>query len=800
MSLGVFAAMPCPAFAQSPIKPRLNPTGRDIVLTVPAHDGTDYLGDMPLTIGKDDVLHIPADRTLQLLADILSPSAIKALRAALAGKAAVTLDELTTAGIKADYDPRLLELHFVIPVAARVTRQVLAAPDGPAQNVKRQAPASVSGYLNVRVATDLAESGPNSGLGDPLVLVDAVTRLHNLVVETDAVWAPGTTTPFQRLDSRIVYDDLGHMVRISVGDLETQARGFQVTPQMAGLSIVRSYSALNPQQIISPSGDQRFSLERPSTVDILANGQQVRRLSLGPGNYDLRDFPFVHGANDIQVNIVDDTGRSSSLHFNIFVDQTQLETGLSEFGLYAGVEAPLTASGPHYGGREIFTGFYRRGMSASLTLGANVQIEPGNQMLGGEALLGTALGSFGASVAMSHSAQYGSGEAVQISFQRQNGSSDSFSLSIQQHGRTFSPTEGTPPNNPYAYETDLAFGHAFGRKFYAGFSGRYAIGQGGNPNAQNYSVTAGYVLSDRARLSGALRYQQDTTYHGVSALLSLTLRMSDRTSASTEYDTMEHRARASFQTQHGSDVGGYYVDGEMDRDTTGADLSVDAGYIGNRAELTLSHMGNFSPDLQQSISQRTSFKVASSLAFADGALSIGRPISDSFAIVVPHDSMGKARILVDPEATGFTADSGVLSAATMPNLSAYVPRTVVVDVRNAPLGMDIGQGSFALMPAYHGGYRLVVGSAYHLTAFGRMLNAEGHPIPLLSGLMTEVAHPDHAPIVMFTNRIGKFSASGVAPGRWKIVMSDDKKTTFQIEIKKDAGNIVNLGDISPAGN
>ena len=123
MSLGVFAAMPCPAFAQSPIKPRLNPTGRDIVLTVPAHDGTDYLGDMPLTIGKDDVLHIPADRTLQLLADILSPSAIKALRAALAGKAAVTLDELTTAGIKADYDPRLLELHFVIPVAARVSRR-----------------------------------------------------------------------------------------------------------------------------------------------------------------------------------------------------------------------------------------------------------------------------------------------------------------------------------------------------------------------------------------------------------------------------------------------------------------------------------------------------------------------------------------------------------------------------------------------------------------------------------------------------------------------------------------------------
>ncbi len=72
----------------------------------------------------------------------------------------------------------------------------------------------------------------------------------------------------------------------------------------------------------------------------------MRRLQLAPGNYNLRDFPFAQGGNDIRLNVLDDTGRSEVLRFNIFLDQTQLAKDLDEFGLYVGVKAPLTAGGP----------------------------------------------------------------------------------------------------------------------------------------------------------------------------------------------------------------------------------------------------------------------------------------------------------------------------------------------------------------------------------------------------------------------------------------------------------------------
>ncbi|MFX8397202.1 hypothetical protein ABTL72_19575, partial [Acinetobacter baumannii] len=67
---------------------RLNPTGRAIALTIPARDGSTYLGDWPVTIGADDGLTFPSDRALQLLQPSLAPDVFEALRTRLAGKPA----------------------------------------------------------------------------------------------------------------------------------------------------------------------------------------------------------------------------------------------------------------------------------------------------------------------------------------------------------------------------------------------------------------------------------------------------------------------------------------------------------------------------------------------------------------------------------------------------------------------------------------------------------------------------------------------------------------------------------------
>lgn len=782
---------------------RLNPTGRAIILTVPAKDGAAYLGDMPLTIGADDSLTFPTDRTLQLLEPILAPDVTTALRSNLAGKSAISPQDLSSVGINVTYDPQTLELHFEIPVEKRASRNfsVAALDQQSIGNFVR--PADVSAYLNVRGSVDLYEEGGNTGFAAPVFLLNAAVRLKGPVFETDAIWSPGNDgVDFQRLGSRYVYDDTSKLIRFTLGDLDTQSRGFQSSPDIAGISIFRSYSVLNPQQVIRPRGDRTFTLSRPSTVEVLVNGQQVRRLQLGPGNYNLRDFPFAQGGNDIRLNVLDDTGRTEVLRFNLFLDQTQLAKGLSEFGFYAGVKSPLGVHGPVYSDQWAMSGFYRRGISDSVTLGANFQADDKIQMGGVEAVFGTPIGTLGTQVAFSRTAGYGDGFAVQTTFQRllqhSDGSSDSFNLFAEHRSTRFAPVTFLLADNQYKYELGGGYTHAFNTNFYAGANARFSKGRGTNADVHNYSLAAGWRLSPTASLTAEARYTEDAGGHQFSGFLTLTVRLGRNSSLRGEYDTRDNRSRLSYQTLHGTGVGSYNVTADVERSDFGSNVSLNASYFGNRAELGISHFGTFTDNFGASVSQRTSFRMGTSLAVADGVASIGRPIYDSFAVVKPHPSLKVDSVIVDPTSFGYSASSGSLGVATMPSLSSYSDRTVTVDVDGAKAGVDIGQGSFKLFPPYRSGYVLEVGSAYHFTALGTMLDIDNQPVSLVSGKAVELAHPDRAAVTIFTNRQGRFGATGLAPGQWRLEMLDTKKSVYVITIPADADGVVRLGDITPA--
>jgi outer membrane usher protein len=794
--------------AQAPQAPaarteRLNPTGRAIVLTVPAKDGPAYLGDMPLTIGADDSLSFPTARTFQLLEPILNSDVLTALRSNLAGKPTVGPQDFASVGIQVNYDPRTLELRFEIPVEKRSSRSVsVSALDRRSLGDYVQ-PAKFSAYLNIRGSVDLYEQGPDTGFEAPVFLLNGAMRLGGPVLESDAIWSPGSNgVDFQRLGSRMVIDDTKNLVRYSAGDLDTQGRGFQAAPDIAGLSIFRSYSVLNPQQIIRPRGDRTFTLARPSTVEVYVNGQQVRRIQLGPGNYNLRDFPFAQGGNDIRLNVLDDTGRNEVLRFNLFLDQTQLGKGLSEFGLYAGVKAPLGLHGPDYTDEWIVSGFYRRGLSDQLTLGANFQADEFIQMGGLEAVFATGIGTFGTQGAFSHTKGWGDGYALQATFQRMlqhgDGQADTFNLFVEHRSRKFAPVSFFLADNQYQYEVGGGYTHAFNQNYYAGAQARFSKGRGINPDIHNYSLSGGWRFSPIGSLTAELRYTNDSRGKEVSGFITVTVRLGRNSSLRAEYDSRDNRERVSFQTLSGTGVGSYNVTADVERTDFGSSASVNANYFGNRAELGVSHFGSFNGDWGSSTSQRTSFRFGTSLAIADGSMSIGRPIYDSFAVVKGHKSLKEGKVVVDPSPFGFTARTDGLGAATMPSLSSYSDRTVTVDVDGAPAGVDIGQGSYKLFPAYRSGYVLQVGSDYHVTAMGTMLDVDGQPVALVSGKATQLSNPDRAPVTVFTNRQGRFGATGLAPGQWRIEMLDGKNSVYVITIPADAEGVVRLGDITPA--
>jgi outer membrane usher protein len=68
-----------------------------------------------------------------------------------------------------------------------------------------------------------------------------------------------------------------------------------------------------------------------------------------------------------------------------------------------------------------------------------------------------------------------------------------------------------------------------------------------------------------------------------------------------------------------------------------------------------------------------------------------------------------------------------------------------------------------------------------VTAVGTLLGPESKPLPLLTGIASEAAHPEKK-VELFTNRAGRFNAQGLAPGKWLIEMATEPVSRFELTI------------------
>lgn len=781
----------------------INPTGRAIVLTAPVMDGQAYLGDATVTLDPSGRASFSGERLIALLEPRIAAPLIARLRARLAERSQIDRTDLQGVGIAIRYDSQALQVMLDIAAPSRASRSVELSDGisrGPGSYI---APADLSAYLNIRGSLDWVQQGSEQGLAAPVTFLDGAIRAGGVVLEGEANWQAGTTGPdFQRRGTRAVYDDRRNLVRWTGGDLQTLARGFQSAPEIAGLAVSRFYSLLDPQTIIRPRGNRSFQIERRSTVEVRINDQLIRRLELEPGTFDLTDFPFAQGANDVRLTVTDDTGRTQSFDFDIFLDQSQLAAGLSEFGFYAGALAPLGRSGPIYSNDPAFSGFYRRGISDQLTLGANGQIDNRGWMGGVETVVATPIGAFGGFASASHVNGVGSGWASILTFQRTINRSElgavALSFSIEARSRDFAPIGTSSPFNPYAYIAGASYNTVISEAVYAGLDVRYSRGRDDEPDVGSIRASGGWRINPLLNFTGDLSYERDGRCSRVAAFLSLTLRLDRASSVRADYDSRFNRARMTYQTYRGSGTGAYNLSADIERSDLGVGANASGVYYANRAELGFSHFGTFERDLGGSTSQRSSLRFGTALAVADGSFSLGRPIQDGFAIVRAHPSLRETDILIDESSGSSTANTGELGTALQSSLSSYSERILQVTAPDSGLGVDLGEGTFRLLPPYRAGYRLTVGSDYRISVVGRLTDANGEPISFVGGAAIELALPEREPVQLFTNATGRFGATGLAPGRWRITLADADKTSFDLVIPEATENTIAIGDLRPA--
>ena len=775
---------------------RLNTSGRVMQIVAPLNDRENYLGDVEIRVELDDSVEVSAEQVLAILNKFADASDLEALRASATSGAFFPAAKYAEYGFPITFNATALSLNINIPANSRIRQSIGLADLDRSTYGEFATPSKITAYLNLRSSVDYVHKGQNTGFGDTLILMDSAARFGGVVMENEGSWR-SEDNGFSREGTRFVYDDFRNLNRWVGGDLLPQARGFQGVQDMAGFSVERTYSLLDPQRNITPRGGRSFTLDRESTVEAYINGRVARTLRLQPGSYDLNDFPFVQGSNDVELVISDESGRREVLSFSVFIDRTQLAPGLSEYGLYAGVKSERLNDRINYSSDPTASGFYRRGVSENLTLGGNFQYAQNGSVAGVEGVWGSGWGTLGGDFAVSQLDVGGTGWATNLSFERlvqSAGGGTSITATVEARSRRFGAPSQVAPDNRYLVNAVVAYNRSLGDSSFFGGQLRYAKAREGFEDESTVRVSYGRRLSASSNVVVDTDWTSGGFADGVGLRIGLVRRFGNTGSARAEYDTRNERGRVGYQTSGGRGVGAWSGAGTLEGGSDDFAFNGSAAYAANRADLGIAHNTGYSLTSNDIVDQRTSLRGATAIAFADGAFAIGRPVSDGFAIVRPYKPSSDLSIEVEPSAEGYYARSGLLGPALYGQVGSYSPRSVIYDAPNAPLGFDIGSGSTRVLAPYKAGYLITVGSDYGVTAIGRLLNESGEPVTFLSGHAIEQGSENRR-IDVITNRQGTFGVSGLKAGRWKIEMLGD--TAYELIVPESPDGIARVGDLRP---
>ncbi len=771
-------------------------------MTVPLLVNNRNRGEVQIVFaGKQDETRIKVNDLLKQIEDILKPDVMKALNQDVIGQEHIKLGRLNAHHLTARYDSKKLELHLDIPAELRKTEVISFRPSYSnltSDNLIR--PSNFSAYINVFSDLQYIWKGDMMGRQPANIVFDGALNYSDWVLEGEAFYREGKVKPFQRGNVRVVKDLLERSVRVAAMDVALPAVDFQNALAVGGLVIAKNFQ-LRPDLITYPSSQKQFLLEHPSTVEILVNSQPYRTLHLLEGSYDLRDFPVARGVNDVLIRIKDDFGRERELAFPFISETKLLAVGLHEYGYGFGFPSTI-AEGEYDTRRLFFSGFHRLGLHENLTVGLNAQGDKDQQLFGSELSFASSLGSVSLRGAFSRDVEDGYGFASSLNYSYQapiNSSSREriWDLSAIYKTREFIPPGGVIASSPLSLDISGEVSQPLGDDMYLAVRGSFQRSHAENSDANNIS------LLFRKNISRSLSWdvtlaRVDDFNHGVDYQVSTNLRFSfdgNRQTLQTSYDSKDQSKRLSWDRRSDLNYGGFDVGVEVIKKRNETALTGNMQHQGNRVEVTLRHDLEWPRDTGQSQIKRTSVSIASAMVFAGGHFGLSRPIRDSFAIVVPHTSIGDQTIGVNLFRDSYQSESGLLGPAVVPDLISYQPRTLTIDVPELPLGYNLENDLPNLLPTFRSGTIVPLGGDTNVLLAGVLNIREGELASLETGKLIALDDSQQDARPFFTNRKGKFYIDRLKPGKYQLQLFSFPKDTITIEIPEDTAGIYDIGNI-----
>ena len=737
---------------------------------------------LPVTFKGRRLLPVVAEVTTRELNSVDAASLAEALRphvtpeviAAIEarGSAPVTPRELAALGISLSYDPASLGLVVDLAQSAQPAQSFDFSPEFAFGSGEVVTPSDVS--LGVTGTLQGSRDFSNGANADRLLYDFAGFANFG---GTDGVYLTfggtfnlrgGSDRTFRRDRITLFKDFPDDVLRIAAGDLVPRVPLIAGDAEILGVTLERRYDALQPLRNIRPTGRRSFTVDRPTRIEIYANGALVQTIDALPGQVDLNQIPAFSLSSNISIIVEDTTGRRELDSFTLVNDIELLGAGFSEFGFSAGVLRRGNGLNLSYSDNPVATGEYARGITDALTLGGHFILAEDYQNVGMRAAALGFGGAFFTGVSFSNQDDL-QGYAASFAYRgdplRLSELDSQFNFRADYNSRNYRPLSQFQILDTVKF--DLAADYRIN------LTNRVAVVAGGNyferynSDETARSVFAGVQLSiGRALGSFTARYSRfgDQTDRGV--LFTLTMPLGRNHFSNASYDTGSEQARFEFRrirdiTVPEVDYGVIAETGPLGDRFTGQ-----ARFANSRFNLDIEAVSN-QPSLasggrDQNIGQ---FRLQSGFAFADGSFGIGRNPARGFIMVDRHPSLGEAQIDVENSGAGRRAgQANGLGPAVIPQLGGYRPDIIRVDPINVPTGYDVGAGEYVSYPGAASGVKITIGSDAFRAALVTLVQPDGTPVALQSGSVRNLE--TGATESVFTNRAGRALFSNLAPGRY----------------------------------
>jgi len=736
-------------------------------------------------------------RTIRkLLSDKISSEAMMRLGEAQDLQGWVALDILST--YKPHFNQDTLSFYLTTPPEERDDGVInlLKQPKFDLSNALEPLPHSA--YLNFFNIFSWDEDQGHYHLN-----MEGAVRSHPWEVESRIEVNPEENQKVTYNNLRVIRDYPQKLTRLTIGETQSFHPRILSSDRIQGIKYSTEYE-LQPRLVTEPISEYSFLLQRDSTVEVWVNGEHIETLRLQAGPYDILNFPLRIGLNKVVLKITDDLGREQVLSFDPIKGPNLLAPGKSEFAYSLGKRG----NGNHYGGKGIFSTFYRHGINDTITASGEFRVDGDH--------LGAGLGcdfacrwfSGGFNVGATKT-DFGTGTATQLLLSR-HFKWMSVSFRSDFNSRKFLIQSQDLENTRIRSVQELAvtvprLGDYGSLRLYLSRIRRWAGDDEYRKELQwsytlnerwSFRLTTGQynLTNDDKGDDWILRGQVTYNFFGDK------FRHRHDLQVSKDRQSLYSMVGGNPSKRHGDWMISHNHVKQDDSDTTDS-LRGFYRYRHHRFQTYYTaEVGDFGDDNDF----KQILNIDTSIAYAGGEWAFGQPIMNSFALVHPHTDLGKTEI----KATyaDFNARGSDEMAAVIPNLRPYHPQIITVESSSDTVALN--QPPYLVFPYHHSGYLLKVenteGDGGSAGASGMLLDWKGNPVPYQALFIINTSEEGVRPFVSFTNRSGYFIVNGLTPGilyRIKIgkegelednpdqpiyefTLSNDTLTTEQINLGK----------------